>query len=302
MCSPTEMLMPSSYQGQRSQLWLLPAFEYKKHLGEGECLWLLCAAAVELDLFCLVSPCDPTSVFLICFLITWLFMGKLKQNSLHCPNLDSSLLLLSNCLYCLSPSAVQTGPGHPWCKSADVKKAVTLKGQLSVEYKHLGQQQTKRTLRALTLLLPTRLWNPGCFLGTHCFSHLHVTRDSHRLPSCHNCSSCFHNARDRFISPSLLAWAPLPSHTIPASKTCCWDLPQWLQPVRWAQHEPAEIFLQVFVLFLCIISGLGWLLCQRVGVPESWALNLCLCVKCVCLRNSSCEACAPCILPCYPWL
>lgn len=44
---------------------------------------------------CLVSPCDPISVFLICFLITWLFMGNLKQNLLPSPNLDSSLLFLS---------------------------------------------------------------------------------------------------------------------------------------------------------------------------------------------------------------
>lgn len=102
----------------------------------------------------------------------------------------------------------------------------------------------------------------------------------------------------QLVSSCLLAWAPLPFHTIPAGKPCCRVQPQCLQPVRWAQHEP-----EVFVLFLCIVSGLGWLLCWRAGVPESWAMNLCLyCVKCACLRNSSCEVSAPCILPCYPWL
>lgn len=99
-------------------------------------------------------------------------------------------LVITVCLL----SAVQTGSGHPWCKSTDVKKAVTLKGYLSVEYMHLGQQQTKRTLRSLTLLLPARLWDPRC-LDTHCFSHLHVILDSHKLPSCYSCSSCFHSAR-----------------------------------------------------------------------------------------------------------
>lgn len=55
---------------------------------------------------------------------------------------------LSNSLYCLSPFSSSDKSRSSWCKSTDVKKAVTLKGQLSVEYKHLGQQQTKRTLQA----------------------------------------------------------------------------------------------------------------------------------------------------------
>lgn len=57
--------MPSSYQEQRSHLLLLPAVEYRRRLGEES----VCDCCVQLLLDwtppCLVSPCDPTSVFLI---------------------------------------------------------------------------------------------------------------------------------------------------------------------------------------------------------------------------------------------
>lgn len=146
----------------------------------------------------LVSPCNPTSVFLSCFLITWLFMGKLKKNLLYSPNLDSSLVFLST-LSLLSVSFQQFRQVQvmPDVRVQMCRKLYRWKDD--VEYSTY-QQQTKRTLRVLTQLLPTRLWDPRCFLGIHYFSHLSVTRDSHRLPSCHDCSTCFHSARDRSLA------------------------------------------------------------------------------------------------------
>lgn len=95
-CFPiSEMLMPNSYQRQRSHLWLLPAVEYRKHQGEESVCNCCVLLLLDWTSPCLVSPCDPISVFLVCFLITWLFMGNLKQNLLPSPNLDSSLLFLS---------------------------------------------------------------------------------------------------------------------------------------------------------------------------------------------------------------